>query len=92
MGTAEHQPRVGDKRSSAQPCSAETLTTIAHDTDEGCKGMRRLSISSSICIPARKHIVLYILLHGVLGKQRIVTIKVRYEWQEVASNVFSFQT
>ena len=40
MGTAEHQPRVGDKRSSAQPCSAETLTTIAH-VKVARQGMRR---------------------------------------------------
>lgn len=54
MGTAEHQPRVGDKRSgqAPSPAAAESLTTIAMtDTHEACKRMRRLSITT-ICIPA----------------------------------------
>jgi hypothetical protein len=56
MGTAEHQPRVGDKRSSAQPCRQRgdargSPPWHRHDTHEACKRMRPLSISDSICIP-----------------------------------------
>ena len=44
MGTAEHQPRVGDKRSSASP--AARRRPVCHDTHKGCKSceLRRLSI------------------------------------------------
>jgi hypothetical protein len=92
MGTAEHQPRVGDKRSSAQPCRqrGDARGSHRHDTHEACKRMRSLSISSRLVVYAftpesTSHIALSHISHGVLAQQRTVIANVRYGGSTVGS-------